>query len=225
MWEATKVASLVTAGTLVAIVAGSPAAYGEDKDSSEPDHRVKAAAVIELPTVNAAHVLRQADHALNEAIRAEREDAQAVAASRAADRAAKLKAEAERKAREAKKAEERREREAAQKEAGYPNSLDGWIREALAVMRQHGIPGSYAGIKRNIMRESGGDPNAVNDWDINAQNGTPSVGLLQVIKPTFDAYHVPGTAWSQYDPVANIAAACNYAAARYGSIDNVNSAY
>ncbi|MGW5112898.1 transglycosylase SLT domain-containing protein, partial [Nocardia sp. NPDC004123] len=28
-----------------------------------------------------------------------------------------------------------------------------------------------------------------------------------------------------YDPVANITAACNYAAARYGSMDNVNSAY
>ncbi|MYT22862.1 peptidoglycan-binding protein, partial [Streptomyces sp. SID7760] len=28
-----------------------------------------------------------------------------------------------------------------------------------------------------------------------------------------------------YDPVANITAACNYAAARYGSIDNVNGAY
>ncbi|MFJ5127284.1 lytic transglycosylase, partial [Streptomyces sp. NPDC088555] len=27
------------------------------------------------------------------------------------------------------------------------------------------------------------------------------------------------------DPVANITAAANYAASRYGSIDNVNSAY
>ncbi|WP_189204770.1 transglycosylase SLT domain-containing protein, partial [Streptomyces purpureus] len=56
-------------------------------------------------------------------------------------------------------------------------------------------------------------------------NGVPSIGLLQVIKPTFDAYHVPGTKNDQYDPVANITAACNYAAARYGSIDNVNGPY
>ncbi|MCH6160167.1 transglycosylase SLT domain-containing protein [Streptomyces sp. M600PL45_2] len=75
------------------------------------------------------------------------------------------------------------------------------------------------------MRESGGNPNAVNNWDINAQNGTPSKGLLQTIKPTFDAYHVEGTADSMTDPVANIVAACNYAAARYGSIDNVNGPY
>ncbi|MEE1926729.1 LysM peptidoglycan-binding domain-containing protein [Streptomyces sp. TRM 70351] len=107
----------------------------------------------------------------------------------------------------------------------YPDSLDGWITEALDIMAAHGIPGSYDGIHRNIMRESSGNPNAINNWDINAQNGVPSIGLLQVIKPTFDAYHVPGTVNSQYDPVANIVAACNYAADRYGSIDNVNGPY
>lgn len=107
----------------------------------------------------------------------------------------------------------------------YANNLDGWIREARDVMADHGIPGSYDGIKRNIIRESGGDPNVVNTWDINAQNGTPSTGLLQVIKPTFDEHHVDGTAHDLTDPVANIAAACAYAAERYGSIDNVDSAY
>jgi SLT domain-containing protein len=92
-------------------------------------------------------------------------------------------------------------------------------------MDDKGIPGSYNGLYRNIMRESSGNPNAINNWDINAINGVPSIGLLQVIKPTFDAYHVAGTAKSQYDPVANIVAAANYAADKYGSIDNVNSAY
>ncbi|MGW2422295.1 transglycosylase SLT domain-containing protein [Streptomyces sp. NPDC001709] len=109
--------------------------------------------------------------------------------------------------------------------AGYPNNLDGWIRESLAIMAQKGIPGSYNGIYRNIMRESSGNPFAINNWDSNAAAGTPSKGLLQVIDPTFNAYHVAGTAFSPYDPVANITAACNYAAARYGSIDNVFSAY
>ncbi|MEV5838775.1 transglycosylase SLT domain-containing protein [Nocardia sp. NPDC052112] len=107
----------------------------------------------------------------------------------------------------------------------YEDNLDGWIRHALDVMAVQGIPGSYDGIYRNIMRESGGNPQAINLWDSNAAAGIPSKGLLQVIDPTFNAYHVEGTSWDIYEPVANITAACNYAAHRYGSMDNVNSAY
>jgi SLT domain-containing protein len=107
----------------------------------------------------------------------------------------------------------------------YADNLDGWIKEALAIMKEEGIPGSYEGLHRNIMRESSGNPNAQNNWDVNAQNGTPSKGLLQVIQPTFDAYHVKGTPRDLTDPVANITAAANYAADKYGSIDNVDSAY
>lgn len=36
--------------------------------------------------------------------------------------------------------------------------------------------------------ESGYNPNAVNDWDINAQRGTPSVGMMQFIQPTFSGF-------------------------------------
>ncbi|WP_069159798.1 transglycosylase SLT domain-containing protein [Nocardia altamirensis] len=107
----------------------------------------------------------------------------------------------------------------------YPNNLDGWIREALDVMQANNIPGSYEGIRRNVMRESTGNPQAINLWDSNAAKGIPSKGLLQVIDPTFRSYHVEGTSWDIYDPVANIVAACNYAAHNYGSMDNVNSAY
>ncbi|MEU0134954.1 transglycosylase SLT domain-containing protein [Streptomyces sp. NPDC006296] len=107
----------------------------------------------------------------------------------------------------------------------YTNDLDGWIKESLAVMAQHGIPGTYEGIHRNIIRESAGNPQAINNWDSNAAAGIPSKGLLQVIDPTFQAYHVPGTSMDSYDPVANITAACNYAADKYGSIDNVFGAY
>lgn len=117
---------------------------------------------------------------------------------------------------------------AAKADAGKKTSadnLDGWIREARAIMKKNGIPGSYEGIKRNVIRESAGDPDAVNGWDVNAQKGTPSRGLLQVIQPTFDQYHVKGTADKLTDPVANIVAACNYAADRYGSMDQVDSAY
>ncbi|WP_181802151.1 transglycosylase SLT domain-containing protein [Streptomyces shenzhenensis] len=109
--------------------------------------------------------------------------------------------------------------------AGYPNNLDGWIRESLAIMSEKHIPGTYNGIYRNVMRESSGNPRAINLWDSNAKAGIPSKGLLQVIDPTFKTYHVAGTSFDPYDPVANITAACNYAAARYGSIDNVHGAY
>ncbi|MEU0966608.1 transglycosylase SLT domain-containing protein [Streptomyces sp. NPDC005917] len=109
--------------------------------------------------------------------------------------------------------------------AGYPNNLDGWIRESLAIMAEKNIPGSYNGIYRNVIRESSGNPQAINLWDSNAAAGIPSKGLLQVIAPTFSTYHVAGTSFDIYDPVANITAACNYAAARYGSIDNVHGAY
>ncbi|MGW3912811.1 transglycosylase SLT domain-containing protein [Streptomyces sp. NPDC005070] len=107
----------------------------------------------------------------------------------------------------------------------YSNDLDGWIKESLDVMAKAGIPGSYDGIHRNVIRESSGNPNAINNWDSNAAAGIPSKGLLQVIDPTFQAYHVAGTSSNIYDPVANITAACNYAADKYGSIDNVNGAY
>ncbi|MFR9723225.1 transglycosylase SLT domain-containing protein [Streptomyces sp. MS19] len=103
--------------------------------------------------------------------------------------------------------------------------IDKWIKEALDVMEDNGIPGSYEGIHRNLMRESSGDPLTINLWDTNAHKNIPSKGLLQVIEPTFEQYHVDGTSENIYDPVANIAAACNYAADRYGSMDNVNSAY
>ncbi|MFD9636164.1 transglycosylase SLT domain-containing protein [Streptomyces violascens] len=107
----------------------------------------------------------------------------------------------------------------------YTNNLDGWIKQSLDIMAQNGIPGTYDGIYRNVMRESSGNPLAINTWDSNAVAGTPSEGLLQVIEPTFLAFHVPGTSTDLYDPVANITAACNYAAKTYGSIDNVHGAY
>lgn len=158
--------------------------------------------------------------AKQKAVAADRAEA---AKAEAAKAEAAKKAAADRKAEAEEKASRAADRPAAAKT--YPENLDGWIREARDIMAEKNIPGSYDGIKRNIIRESGGDPNAVNDWDINAQKGTPSKGLLQTIKPTFDAYHVEGTSTNMTDPVANIVAACNYAADKYGSMDNVDSAY
>ncbi|MGW0786281.1 transglycosylase SLT domain-containing protein [Streptomyces sp. NPDC002913] len=150
--------------------------------------------------------------------------AKAVAEAKS-EAAAEKKAEAKAKAAAKKRAAEKKASRAADRKPVYANNLDGWIREALAIMDKKDIPGTYEGLHRNIMRESSGNPRAINDWDINAINGVPSKGLLQVIKPTFDFYHVKGTKHDQYDPVANITAAANYAADKYGSIDNVDSAY
>ncbi|MEU3986225.1 transglycosylase SLT domain-containing protein [Streptomyces sp. NPDC026672] len=157
--------------------------------------------------------------------------AKAAAATAAQQKAADLKKAAAQAVKKA--AQERAEQTSASRSAARPqaapkrygNNLDGWIRESLDIMKSKGIPGSYNGLHRNIMRESSGNPMAINDWDINAVNGIPSKGLLQVIPPTFNTYHVSGTPKDIYDPVANITAAANYAAHRYGSIDNVNSAY
>ncbi|MET9924629.1 MULTISPECIES: transglycosylase SLT domain-containing protein [unclassified Streptomyces] len=160
--------------------------------------------------------------------------AKAKAAAEAKAKAAKAKAAADakdkaEKAAKAKADAKKRGAEAANRSTArkpvYANNLDGWIREAMAIMKKEGIPGSYEGIHRNIIRESSGNRWAINNWDINARNGIPSKGLLQVIQPTFDRYHVKGTKKDLYDPVANIVAACNYAADRYGTMDNVDSAY
>lgn len=69
-----------------------------------------------------------------------------------------------------------------------------------------------------MQTESGGNPNAVNDWDINAINGTPSKGLMQVIDPTFRAYAMPGYDKNIYDPLSNMLASIRYAVSRYGSL-------
>ena len=93
--------------------------------------------------------------------------------------------------------------------------LDGWIAEALQVM---GMPQSLApGIKKIILAESGGNPHAVNTWDINAVRGTPSRGLMQTIPSTFRAYVHPQLAGRPItDPVANITAGVRYMVDRYG---------
>ncbi|WP_416982973.1 transglycosylase SLT domain-containing protein [Streptomyces sp. T028] len=203
--------------------------------STEPVRDVKGSVTDQLAGSNTKiEAIEAKKKAAADAVAQKKADAEAArkavaakkqAAAEAARKAAAQKAAA---AHRAKQAASRSVHRAAVKPVAaksYANNLDGWIRESLDIMKKHGIPGSYDGIKRNIMRESSGNPNAINDWDINAVNGIPSKGLLQVIPPTFKAYHVAGTSWNIYDPVANITAACNYAADKYGSMDNVNSAY
>lgn len=79
-----------------------------------------------------------------------------------------------------------------------------------------------ANLNRLLMQmksESGGNPNAINNWDINAKMGIPSKGLMQVIDPTFKAYAMKGFDKNIYDPMSNILAAIRYTLARYGSLE------
>ncbi|RZT84177.1 transglycosylase-like protein with SLT domain [Pseudonocardia sediminis] len=112
---------------------------------------------------------------------------------------------------EAKKAAARKELDSVIAAGG----LDGWIAEALDHM---GLSQSYAtGLKRIILKESNGDPDAINNWDSNAAAGNHSEGLMQVIPATFKRYVHPDFAnESVTDPVANITAGVRYMIDRYG---------
>ncbi|MEU7325583.1 transglycosylase SLT domain-containing protein [Streptomyces griseoviridis] len=186
--------------------------------STEPIKDVKASVTDQLAGASLKAEAAKAKTA------AKQKAAAHTAAQKKAEAAAKKTAEAAHKAKTASRSTARTAVKPAAAKS-YSNNLHGWINESLDIMKSKGIPGSYNGLYRNIMRESSGNPNAINGWDINAINGIPSKGLLQVIPPTFKAYHVKGTSSNIYDPVANITAAANYAADKYGSIDNVNSAY
>ena len=61
-----------------------------------------------------------------------------------------------------------------------------WSDMAMEALKRMGYgPEHLDAMLKQIEIESGGDPNAVNNWDSNAAKGTPSGGLLQVIEPTY----------------------------------------
>lgn len=93
--------------------------------------------------------------------------------------------------------------------------VDGWIAEALQTLE---LPQSLApSVKKIIMKESGGNPGAINRWDSNARRGTPSQGLMQTIPSTFRKFvHPAYSGRSITDPVANITAGVRYMVATYG---------
>ena len=104
--------------------------------------------------------------------------------------------------------------------AGYTGGgVERWrgtVLQALGRVRQ---PAGNAGTTlRRMQQESGGNPRAINNWDINSKRGTPSKGLMQVIDPTFAANRDRGLPNDIWDPLANIVASMNYALKRYGSL-------
>ncbi|MCX4969384.1 phage tail tape measure protein, partial [Streptomyces sp. NBC_00654] len=94
-----------------------------------------------------------------------------------------------------------------------------WSSVVLQALKLVGQPSSLLGITlRRMNQESGGNPRAINNWDINAKNGVPSKGLMQVIDPTFNAYAGKLRGRGVWDPLANVYASMRYALSRYGSL-------
>jgi hypothetical protein len=97
--------------------------------------------------------------------------------------------------------------------------VEQWRSVALSALAWTGqSQENITSLLRRMQQESGGNPNAINNWDINAQNGVPSQGLMQVIPPTFAAYRDPRLSSNILDPMANIVASINYTLSRYGSL-------
>jgi phage-related minor tail protein len=92
------------------------------------------------------------------------------------------------------------------------------------VLKALGMVGQPASLLNTVLRrmnqESGGNPKAINNWDINAKNGVPSKGLMQVIDPTFNAYAGKLRGRGVWDPLANVYASMRYAMSRYGSLSS-----
>lgn len=107
---------------------------------------------------------------------------------------------------------------------GTPVSAPGagvqrWASVAARALQMTGqSPSLLPALLRRMQQESGGNPNAINNWDINAKRGDPSKGLMQVIGSTFRRYAMPGYNTNIYDPMSNILASLRYASAKYGSV-------
>ncbi|MCY7931780.1 phage tail tape measure protein [Bacillus inaquosorum] len=94
-----------------------------------------------------------------------------------------------------------------------------WIRKAMAITK---VPSNWFGPLTTIaMKESGGrtGPSTINKWDINWKRGTPSMGLMQTIRTTFDSHKMKGMG-DIMNPVHNAVAAIRYIISRYGTVFN-----
>jgi tape measure domain-containing protein len=97
-------------------------------------------------------------------------------------------------------------------------NLRSWILAGMALT--HAPMSWFNALSTIAMHESGGNPSAVNNYDINAQNGDPSRGLFQTIGATFARYALPGHG-NIFSGIDNTAAAIGYIRARYGDVFHV----
>lgn len=115
--------------------------------------------------------------------------------------------------------------EAGQYHGSVGGGVERWRSLVLQVLKELGQPASWADtVLRRMNQESGGNPNAINNWDSNARAGHPSQGLMQTIPGTFAAYAGQYRSRGITDPLANIYAGVNYALHRYGSLSALNRA-
>ena len=77
------------------------------------------------------------------------------------------------------------------------------IKKAAAKMKVSVSAGDISHILNVVQHESGGNARAINNWDINAQEGHPSKGVLQFIDGTFNKYAVKGhhDIWKPFDQI------------------------
>lgn len=99
------------------------------------------------------------------------------------------------------------------------SGVERWRPYVIEALKANGFEASayqVAAWLKVIQRESNGNPNAINLWDSNAKAGIPSMGLVQTIGPTFNAYKFPGhnDVYNGYD---DLLAGIHYMKAIYGS--------
>jgi TP901 family phage tail tape measure protein len=100
-----------------------------------------------------------------------------------------------------------------------------WAGTFLQALLMAGQSPGWLGLGlQRLGQESGGNPLAVNRSDINWLRGTPSVGLMQVIGPTFQRWAGsmrgvgPFLYGTSVNPLANIYAAIRYTLGAYGTL-------
>ncbi|WP_281060496.1 peptidoglycan DD-metalloendopeptidase family protein [Staphylococcus coagulans] len=116
------------------------------------------------------------------------------------------------------------------KRGHYPKGSGAAYASRVISQAQRILGGSYNTryvhdqMMRLVKRESNYQPDAVNNWDINAQRGTPSKGLFQMIKPTFDYYAKPG--YTNFNnPLHQALSSMRNIARKYGGIYGFNGAF
>lgn len=115
--------------------------------------------------------------------------------------------------------------ESGQYHGAVGGGVEQWRSLVIRVLKELGQAESWADtVLRRMNQESGGNPNAINNWDSNAKAGHPSQGLMQTIPGTFNAYAGPYRSLGITNPLANIYAGVNYALHRYGSLSALNRA-
>jgi hypothetical protein len=108
---------------------------------------------------------------------------------------------------------------------GGGSGVEQWRGTGLAALAAEGQSAdNITRLLYQMQTESGGNPTIVNTTDINWTRGTPSVGLMQVIGPTYASYKDsrfdtgPYEYGTSVNPMANITSAIRYTLAAYGSL-------